>query len=204
MYLIEDMMKIIKSVCSLKTCLSSPQIELKKVWCDLGLLRVRVNIQEFFIAAAFDSFPLILFLWACAIVLALSLFLFGHSVTYLDEEDKSDEEANTELVVDILDSGADELATGTAQRYPEVNCIAFIATAIHDLVFLDATKFVGLPAWVHLINEVLTNERLWHRLRTALYFLLHDLHCAILDFRLDFGRDLFHVNVPWDLVFVDT
>ena len=78
--------------------------------------------------------------------MALSLLLFGHSVTYLDEEDKADEEAYAELVVDILDSGTEELATGTAQGYPEVNCVTFIATAIHDLVFLDAAEFVGLPA----------------------------------------------------------
>ena len=127
--------------------------------------------------------------------MALSLLLFGHSVTYLDEEDKADEEAYTELVVDILDSGTEELATSTAQGYPEVNCVTFIATAIHDLVFLDAAEFVGLPTIVHLINEVLADERWWHRLRAALYFLLHDLDCAILDFRLDFRRDLFHANI---------
>ena len=128
--------------------------------------------------------------------MALSLLLFGHSVTYLDEEDKSDEESYAELVVDILPSGTKELATGTAQRYPEINSIAFIATAIHDLVFLDAAEFVRLPTLVHLINEVLTNERLWHRLRASLYFLLHDLDSAILDFRLDFRRDLSHADVP--------
>ena len=127
--------------------------------------------------------------------MALSLLLFGHSVTYLDEEDKADEEAYTELVVDILDGGTEELATSTAQGYPEVNRVTFIATAIHYLVFLDAADFVGLPTLVHLINEVLSDEWWWHRLRTSLNFLLHDLDCAILDFRLDIGGYLSHANI---------
>ena len=128
--------------------------------------------------------------------MALSLARVGHPVPHLHKEDKTDEEAYAELVVDVLDSGTEELAASTAQGYPEVNCVALIATAIHDLVFLDTAEFVGLPALVHLINEVLSDEWRWLRLRTALYFLLHDLDCAILDFRLDFRGDLSHANVP--------
>ena len=127
--------------------------------------------------------------------MALSLARVGHPVPHLYEKDQSDEEAYAELVVDVLDSGAEELATSTAQGYPEVNRVTFIATAIHYLVFLDAADFVGLPTLVHLINEVLSDEWWWHRLRTSLNFLLHDLDCAILDFRLDIGGYLSHANI---------
>lgn len=70
-------------------------------------------------------------------LLLLANGLLGHPEPHLHEKDKADEETNTKLVVDVADRWAQELALSTAQRQAEIDGVAFIAAAVHNLVVFD-------------------------------------------------------------------